>query len=334
MISYWKKLKSKIDKSKKILLSTHRNPDGDGLGSEIAFYYYLKKLGKECRIINISPMNDNYEFLDPDNIVESYDSEKHSDWILNSDLVLIFDIGDYKRLGEIYKISLNGDNFKISIDHHPSNDDYFDLKIVDVNAAATGFLVWKYFKYLELSDLDINSANALYASLISDTGSFRYNSTTSECHLMAKELLEIGVKPYYVFSNIYEQKKIKQIKLFSLILQNINYFNNNEFASVRITRKMLNDTKCTSDDVEGIADFIRSIKGVEVSFVLSELNDNTIKINFRSRGKYIINDIAQSLNGGGHQLAAGASIKNMDFLQIEEIILKQLNQKSKGSYVN
>ena len=111
MISYWEKLKSKIDKSKKILLSTHRNPDGDGLGSEIAFYYYLKKIGKECRIINISPMNDNYEFLDPDNIVESYDSEKHSDWILTSDLVLIFDIGDYKRLGEIYKISLNGDNF-------------------------------------------------------------------------------------------------------------------------------------------------------------------------------------------------------------------------------
>ena len=97
---------------------------------------------------------------------------------------------------------------------------------------------------------------------------------------------------------------------------------------------MLNDTKCTSDDVEGIADFIRSIKGVEVSFVLSELNDNTIKINFRSRGKYIINDIAQSLNGGGHQLAAGASVKNMDFLEIEEIILKQLNQKSKESYVN
>ena len=151
---------------------------------------------------------------------------------------------------------------------------------------------------------------------------------------MAKELLENGVKPYYVFSNIYEQRKIKQIKLFSLILQNINYFNNNEFASVRITRKMLNDTKCTSDDVEGIADFIRSIKGVEVSFVLSELKDNTIKINFRSRGKYIINDIAQSLNGGGHQLAAGASIKNMDFLEIEEIILKQLNQKSKESYVN
>ena len=104
MISYWEKLKSKIDKSKKILLSTHRNPDGDGLGSEIAFYYYLKKLGKECRIINISPMNDNYEFLDPDNIVESYDSKKHYDWILTSDLVLIFDIGDYKRLGEIYKI--------------------------------------------------------------------------------------------------------------------------------------------------------------------------------------------------------------------------------------
>ena len=128
------------------------------------------------------------------------------------------------------------------------------------NSIDSARRVWKYFKYLEISDLDIKSANALYASLISDTGSFRYNSTTSECHVMAKELLENGVKPYYVFSNIYEQRKIKQIKLFSLILQNINYFNNNEFASVRITREMLDDTKCTSDDVEGIPDFIRSIK--------------------------------------------------------------------------
>ena len=79
MINYWEKLKSKVDNSTRILLSTHRNPDGDGLGSEIAFYYYLKSLGKECRIINISSMNDNYKFLDPDHIVESYDSEKHSE---------------------------------------------------------------------------------------------------------------------------------------------------------------------------------------------------------------------------------------------------------------
>ena len=118
MINYWKKLKIKIDDSKKILLSTHSNPDGDGLGSEIAFYFYLKSLGKECRIINITPMNDNYEFLDPDNIVESYDSDKHYDWILNSDLVLIFDIGQLTS----YKLPLiDQPNIQQLLTTHPAH---------------------------------------------------------------------------------------------------------------------------------------------------------------------------------------------------------------------
>ena len=182
--------------------------------------------------------------------------------------------------------------------------------------------------------MDIISSNSLYASLISDTGSFRYNSTTADCHLMAKELLENGVRPYYVYSNLYEQREIRQIKLLSIIVNNINFYNNNQFACVKISNQMLHNAECRPEDTDGIADFIRSIKGVEVSFILSEMPDKSIKVNFRSRGKYIINDIANSLNGGGHMLAAGASVKSMSFNQIEKKILKQLNTKAKDIYVN
>ena len=334
MNKYWKKINDKIEKSNSILLSTHKNPDADGLGSEIAFYYYLKKIGKDCRIINISKINDNCRFLDPDNIIETYSIDEHMEWISSCDTAIIFDIGDFKRLGDIYKILDKNNSFKISIDHHPANNDFFNLSIINVNAAATGFMVWNYFKFLDINEFDIISSNALYASLISDTGSFRYNSTSSECHLMAKNLLDNGVEPYYVYSNLYEQREIHQIELFSIILQNINFYNNNEFASVKITDKMFNQAGCVPEDAEGIADFIRSIKGVEVSFVLSQMPDNSIKVNFRSRGKYIINDIANLLNGGGHMFAAGASVKSMSFDEVEAKIVEHLKNKSKEVYVN
>lgn len=334
MNKYWNKLEILIKESKTILLSTHKNPDADGLGSEIAMYNYLKSIGKDCRIINISKITDNCRFLDPDNIVEVYNDKIHYDWILNCDLSLIFDIGDFRRLGNIYKILDKNNGSKVSIDHHPSEDIFFNINIINVKAAATGYLIWKFFKYINLNKIGINSSNSLYAALISDTGSFRYNSTTSDCHIMAKELLNEGVKPYFVYSNLYEQKEIRQIKLFSIILNNINYHYKNEFASVKITESMLKKSGCNPDDVEGIADFIRSIKNIEVSFVMTEMSDQSIKINFRSRGKYIINDIAKSLNGGGHKLAAGASVKSMTFEQIETKILDQLINKSKEDYVN
>ena len=330
----WTRLKKNIEESKCILLSTHRNPDADGLGSEIAFYNFLKKSGKDCRIINISEMSDNCTFLDPDNIVEVYNVDNHKDWISKADLAIIFDIGDYKRLGEISSLINHRKCLKVTIDHHPSDDSFFDLKIIDITSAATGFMVWQFFQFLNIQNYDIVSANALYAALISDTGSFRYNSTTSDCHIMAKNLLDQNVEPYYVYSNLYEQKKINQIQLFSIILDNIKYHHNSEFACVKVTSDMFETSKTSPDDVEGIADFVRSIKGVEVSFILSEMPDNSVKVNFRSRGKYIINDIAKSLNGGGHKLAAGASVHSMSLNQIEEKILDQLITKSKELHVN
>ena len=326
----WNKLSEIVSKSNKIVLSTHINPDGDGLGSEVAMYYYLKNLGKDCRIINISELSEKYYFLNKNNIIETYKEENHESWISGCDLAMIFDIGNYTRLGVIAAVIKDNNILNISIDHHPSDDTFFSDRFLDITAPATGFLVWKYFKHIKL-DLSKDMSEALYAALINDTGSFRYNSTTPECHIMAKEILEKGVKPYDVFANIYESRTLPQVRLLSAVINSLNIVD--EFVCIKITQKMLTDCNAQLEDVDGFTDFARSIKGIEVAFMLSEVNNNKFRINFRSRGKYIINDIAQNFNGGGHKLAAGASVDNVTLEELEKEIFNMLNKK-KDSHVN
>jgi len=320
----WKKLTELIGDNEKILLSTHVNPDADGLGSQVAIYYHLKNLNKECRIINISNMMDKYEFLNKDNIIEQYSSEEHNSWIQGCDLSIIFDIGNHTRLGEISNLIKKNNIYCISIDHHPSDGSYFDYQFLDIKSPATGFMVWQYFKH-EKINLSYDMAEGLYAALITDTGSFRYNSTISECHLMAKELLDLGIKPYDVYANIYEQRTLSQIKLFGKAIESLKIVD--EFGCIKISLSMLEECDATLDDIDGFTDFIRSIKGVEVAFMISEIKEGKYRINFRSRGKYIINDIAEHFNGGGHKLAAGATVENSSFLEIENTILTKLNDK-------
>mgnify|MGYP006184218239 FL=1 len=320
----WNKLTELISKSNNILLSTHINPDGDGLGSEVAMYYYIKSLNKNCRIINISDLTDKYEFLNKNNIIEQFNKTSHDSWISNCDCAIIFDIGNYTRLGEISEVLDDNNITSISIDHHPSDDSFFDFRCLDVSAPATGYLVWKYLKTIHY-DLTYDMAEGLYAALITDTGSFRYNSTTPDCHVMAKEILETGIKPYHVYSSIYEQRTISQVQLLGAVIDSLRIVN--EFAVIRISTDMLKDCNATLEDVDGFTDFMRSIKGVEVSFMISQINNNKFRINFRSRGKYIINDIAAYFNGGGHKLAAGATVENSSFDEIENIIIKMLNKK-------
>lgn len=323
----WLHLKEKIENSSRIFLSTHINPDGDGLGSEVAFYSYLKMLNKDCKIINISPIEDNYKFLNIDNVIECYDPGIHDSYIENSDLAIIFDIGDYRRLGNISSLISVNDIYTISIDHHPSDDEFFNFKILNVKAPATGYMVWEYLKFLNINKFEGIMGDGLYTALITDTGSFRYNSTDSDSHIMASELLSSGVKPYDVYSNIYEQRTVEQISLLSRAISLIEFSKNNEFAWVCISQKDFLETNSRPADVEGFTDFIRSIKNVEVSFVLIELKSGNIKLSLRSRGKYIINDIAHKFDGGGHLLAAGATCENMSFNKVVKIILQELNKK-------
>ncbi len=324
----WNLLNNIIKDAETFLLSTHVNPDGDGLGSQLAFFYYLKSIGKKCKIVNHSSLPVHYNFLNTDEVIETYEEKKHSDYIRNVDVAVIFDIGDCKRLESVYSELTQSNAYIVSIDHHPSISDFFDECFVDLKMPATGYMVWEFLMHNNYKNMNIKAAEGLYCALITDTGSFRYNSTTPECHKMASQLLSIGIKPYNIYSQIYERREIPQILLLSLAINKIKFYSDGEFAGYVINQELLDKAKAKHTDVEGFTDFVRSIKGVEVAFMILEQRYD-VRINLRSRGKYVIRDVAEHFNGGGHELAAGATIKNISIEKIESKIVDLLNRKKK-----
>ena len=324
----WQEIDNIIMSCNKIVLSTHEKPDGDGLGSGIAFYYYLKSLNKEVRFIQPSHYPEQYKVIDPDSIVETY-SDKCKTWIESSDLLILFDIGHHKRARDVSKIAIDNNIDVICVDHHKNDDlELFKASFIDIDAPATGLLVWKYLKWKGLNDSwGINTFNSLYAALVTDTGSFRYNNTTSESHDMASELLNFGVRPYEIYVPIYEQRKLSQLRLMSYVINNLKFNFNNKICSAVIDSKALKSTDSQLEDIDGFTEFLRSIENVEVSFLITEQTNNTYRVNFRSKGKYKINDIASKFGGGGHKFAAGCKISNSNVIEIEEKIVNLLKLK-------
>jgi len=315
-----------IYESSRILLTTHENPDGDGLGSQIAMYNYIRNLNKDCRIINISKLPDKYEFLNSNNQFELF-NKTQLDWIEKSDLTIVFDIGHSIRVGEMHQyIFFNKKS--LSIDHHPvKENEPFTYAWVDINAPATGYMVWDLIKNKDLELIDTPSAIGLYTALVTDTGSFRYSNTTSDCHKMASHLIESGVKPQEVTRHVFESRKLIHIQLLGDALNNMQFAHENKVAWIRLDNEQFLFRGASSSDIEGFADFIRSVEDVEIAFTMIENEDGQIKLSFRSQGNYIVNDIAKQFGGGGHKYAAGAKVNFLKMEKLEKEILSHIKRK-------
>tara|TARA_Y100001970_G_scaffold189834_1_gene230784 strand:+ start:905 stop:1903 length:999 start_codon:yes stop_codon:yes gene_type:complete len=327
----WHKLKHLIEDANNIILSTHRDPDGDGLGSEMGMYYYLKSIGKKVEVVNISSTPARYRFLDTENVIKAYSSEV--DKIVDSaDLLIAFDLGDFNRLGEIGDIVSKNNTNSVNLDHHVAKDSYnYTLSIINDQAPSTTFMVWEYFGYLGINNkpLPDNIALPLYAGLVNDTGSFRYDSVTSKAHDMASHMLKSNINPNEIFSNIYENRRISKIHLLSSMINKIELIENSKIGYVIIDEQDFENTKASNEDAEGFSEFIRGIDSVEISFSIIQ-RDECYKVSFRSDGKYTVNDIAGLLGGGGHRFAAGCSIPLDTLNDSLSIILEECKRKIKN----
>ena len=307
----WKHINNYINEADTILLTMHENPDGDGLGSATAMYHYLKEIKKDCRILNVSLLPVEYDFLNKDDIIETYDPDVHNSWISTVDLAIIFDVGDYKRIREL-KTQIKDNKIKtLNIDHHPHPKDHpFTYNVVDLNAASTGDMVYDYIKSVRKGKISKLMAKGIYTAVMTDTGCFRYSNTNTHCHNIAIECMDVGIDTTNIYQKIYESSSQSRIALLGNILQNIHYELDGEFAWFIIDQKLISNVKASKADVEGFSDFVRTIRGVEVSMMVMENEDQSCRLNFRSTGKYTINGVAIELGGGGHKFASGAVIKN------------------------
>lgn len=305
----FKKFKNVISKSNNIVIVTHFNPDGDAMGSSLALYNFLKKINKKATVIT---PNDYPEFLHwlPSNksVVTYHNQQKKAEKIINqSDLIFTLDFNNYSRLEGLGDLLKKSNALKILIDHHQQPDNYATLMYHDVKASSTCELIYEFICGLGGKKLiDKNIASCIYTGLMTDTGSFRFDSVTSQTHTIISHLLSIGIKPSSIHSAIYDTYSESRMKLLGYCLtEKMVVLKDQKTAYISLSQEELNHFNFQKGDTEGIVNYPFSIKGIIFCAFFSE-SEGKIKISFRSKGKFDVNKFARKyFNGGGHINAAG-----------------------------
>ena len=323
----YSKIEQIISENEKIFISTHINPDGDSLGSAFAMYHYLKKLGKDCRIINHSEVPLVYSFLNEKEIFNEI-SDENIAFIKNADLGIILDIGDFYRLGEVANIIESTTVETINIDHHPlTENDFFTHNFINLDASSVGEILYSYFSSLGSDIIDKEMMLGIYSAVLTDTGSFRFSNTNQLSHEIAVDAIKMGINISEIYQNIYENSSVSRIKLLGNIIQKLNFDCNGELLWFSLNNDMVKEVDGTNQDFDGFTDFFRGIQGVEIALMLYDLKGK-VRLSFRSKGKYKVNNVAKKMGGGGHPFAAAALVDG-EFSDVKSTVLGLLS-----TYIN
>ncbi|MGE3973283.1 MAG: bifunctional oligoribonuclease/PAP phosphatase NrnA [Bdellovibrionales bacterium] len=317
-----KQLIQRIQKAKNIILSTHRQCDGDGLGAQLALYHALVKIGKEVRILNVDPTPKKYAFLKGFQEIQYF--ERAYDPIAKTDLVLVFDTNDARLLGELFHEFKKHSREVIFVDHHPVLEQGPTPTLgsyIDTNAASTGEIAYNIIKDLGI-ELDSNIAQNLYTSIVFDTQLFRFIRSSPNSHLISAELLQHKINAEEIHRSLFGNQTISKISFLAKALLQIEYYSDRKIAVLKVRDKDLIDHGLNTDETNDIIDMIMNIESIEVAVVFREDGVDDYKISFRSKGKYRVLQIAEDLGGGGHPFSAGAYKKgNFDQLKSKTLSL-------------
>ncbi|MFA3781448.1 bifunctional oligoribonuclease/PAP phosphatase NrnA [Melioribacteraceae bacterium 4301-Me] len=314
----FQKLKQIIFSNRSFLLTTHINPDADAIGSQLAFYEILRKLNKEVFAVNHSSTPYFLQFLDSNNVIEKFDQQNHSQLFQKVDVIILLDLNQTNRIVKMENYFREFAGIKVCIDHHQDPENAFDYIFGNTEYSATGEIIYDFIKSTKIVELDYNIAVQLYTAIMTDTGSFRFERTTSKVHLIAAELLEYGVNPTEIYDKIYSQNHFSKIKLLGEALKTIQLDDTKQIAYMIITNTDIKNTGADESEVDGFVNFCLSIEGVKIGILFFELKDG-IKVSFRSKGKIPVNKLAAEFNGGGHLNASGTRLFNVT---IEEYLPK------------
>jgi len=315
-----------IGKYKSFLVASHLRPDGDALGSQLALGLLLKDLGKEVEIWNNDPVPGKYVFLPQQQLIKQPPAKPKT-----FDVVFAVDNATYPRLGKV-KDAISSRKYLINIDHHASNDKYGDLALIDPHAPATGQILYELFRAQNYK-ITLDMATNLYAAIATDTGSFQYPNTTSQCLRDCADLIDLGVDVAAVSKKIYENFPIGRLRLLQKILDNLKMSYDNKVGSFWITTEMYEETGAKPEDNEGLIDHVRSIDSVVVAALFEEAEENKIRVSLRSKNSSVdVNKVAMHFGGGGHAEAAGARIPG-DPDDVERAVLEKIGEVLKQAKV-
>jgi bifunctional oligoribonuclease and PAP phosphatase NrnA len=308
----YQKLKKALSESNKIAITTHKSPDGDAIGSSLALRSVLQKAGFIVDVIvpDAFPKFLNWMNGSDQIIVFESDQDQARSKLLEADLIFALDYNRLDRVGLLGELISQSDAIKVMIDHHIDPDQGFDEILSDTSASSTAQLIFQFVDEMGLlGHLDAIDSACLYAGIMTDTGSFRFSSTSAETHRVVADLLDRGLRPEMVHQAIYDQNSFTKLKLMGHVLtEKMDFLPNISLAVLSLSLSEKNRFHYEKGDTEGLVNYGLSIIGAKVSVFMSE-ESGYVKFSFRSKGEVDVNLIAREFfNGGGHKNAAGGKL--------------------------
>lgn len=319
------KLTQIIQQSENIVLSTHRQCDGDGLGSQLAMFHALKKINKKVQIINVDATPKKYRFLEPEKYIQIFEADPRLP--AKVDLVLIFDTNDHRLLEPLYRPLSEKNPLFACVDHHPllaNGPQPGEHSWIDIKAASTGEITFRLIEELGIP-WDPPMAKAIYTSIVFDTQLFRYIRNSPSSHLIAAQLLEQNFDIDEVHRYLFSHQTPGKMSFLAKTLQKIEYRCDGRLGLIRIEMKDLASHHLDLDDARDLIDFIMNIDQLDAAVVFREDAPNVYKLSLRSKGKINVLPIAEMVGGGGHYSASGAFVKG----PYEDLKTKILNEMTK-----
>ncbi len=322
-------LKQILTTTKKVVITTHKSPDGDAIGASLALFHYLKKYNKEVVVIVPDGFPEFLNWMSGSSMIVYYDSQEElaNQFIENADLIFALDYNGLERIGNLSNPVAKSKAFKIVIDHHQDPLEFANHYIVDVNCCSTSQLIYEFIENLgDLSLLNKEIGECIYCGIMTDTGSFRFPSTTSKTHQIISNLVALGVDGSKIHEKVYDTYSEHRLRLIGYALtEKMKVFPELNAAYISLSQEELTRFNFKKGDTEGLVNYLLSINGIKFAILITEKVDN-ISFSFRSKDNFYVNKIAnQHFNGGGHIYAAGGTLKSSleDAIKIVESVIHQ-----------
>lgn len=305
-----------IGGGQRFVVAAHSHPDGDAMASTLALVNFLLELGKNVVAFNCDGVPEELRFLPGSAQVINEKGQ-----LGHYDAGFILDSGQLNRAGDFLPEHCDQ---VINIDHHPHSQLFGSINYIDEEACATGALIYRIIMAAG-HDVSANVAVCLYTAILSDTGSFRYSNANPEAFAIASAMVKAGVSPWHVAGNLYESHPVERIKLLSRVLETLTVSSCGRFGSVVVTSEMFSATGAGPEHTDGLINYPRSIRGVEVALFFRQVDADSFKVSFRSKGRVDVGSLARELGGGGHHNAAGATVSG-DMEQVRNVVFGRLNE--------
>ncbi len=304
------KIKVLLSAPKKIIIIPHKNPDGDAIGSSLGLLLYLKKRHHTVTIIAPNDYPDFLKWMPEEASVVTYESQRdESNALINTaDIIFTLDFNALHRIGDMEQPVNSSEAIKIMIDHHQQPDDYAQYMYSDVSMSSTCEMVFNFIDFLnDFDQIDKNIATCLYTGIMTDTGSFRFSSTTNKTHAVISKLIECGADNAAIHNAIYDTNSTTRLQLLGCALKNLKVLPSLRTAYITLSQDELNAFNFKKGDTEGFVNYGLSIQDIIFAVIFIEHRQEGItKMSFRSKGDFSVNDFARThFEGGGHTNAAG-----------------------------